>query len=56
MLVKLFKVNLVLIIGILVSWLLKSFGNVDSFYIFLLLFLIPINLYLIYPNKKNPKS
>ena len=48
--------NLVFIIGIVSSWILQSFGNVDEFYIALLLLLIPLNIYLILTIRKNEKS
>ena len=45
---ELITMNIVFIIAISTNWLLQTFGNMDSFYIFLYLLLIPLNLYLIY--------
>ncbi len=52
---ELIKINLAFIIGITANWILKTFGNVDSFYIFLYLLLIPLNIYLILPDKDKQK-
>jgi len=39
--------NIVWIVGVVASWILQKFGNVDGFYVFLLILLIPINLYIL---------